>query len=307
MSVDRLIDAVAKLKNPSVMGLDPRPALLPPEILERQLAERGETPEAVAAAFTEFNFGLLDAVHDIIPAVKPQLACYEALGPAGMASLRETLLRAREMGFYVIADAKRGDIGSTAQDYSSAYLGRTVIGQTAYEPFPADAMTVNPYLGSDSLSPFIEDCKAFDKMIFVLCKTSNKSSVEVQELPVGDRPLYRVIAEQCERAGDQLPGKNGYASVGMVVGATYPMQLRQLRQRFPGLYFLVPGYGAQGGKADDIADAFDKYGRGAVINSSRGLIGAWQKHPELDWREAVRDAALDMRRAIHKAVPGGFV
>ncbi len=307
MSVDRLIEAVARLKNPAVMGLDPRPDLVPPEIMDRHIREKGETLESAAAAFLEFNLELLELASGIIPAVKPQLACYEALGPSGMAALRETLLRARDMGFYVIADAKRGDIGSTAQDYSAAYLGRVKIGSAEFEPFPADAMTVNPYLGSDNLNQFLEDCKRYGKMVFVLCKTSNKSSVELQELPAGDRQLYRVVAEQCERAGDALPGKNGYTSVGMVVGATHPIQLRRLRDRFPSIYFLVPGYGAQGGSADDVADAFDKYGRGAIVNSSRGLIGAWQKRPDMAWKDAVAAAIEDMRGALRRAVPGGFV
>lgn len=307
MSVDRLIEAVARLKNPAVMGLDPRPSLVPPEIMGRHIDEKGETLEAAAGAFLEFNLGLLELAHGIIPAVKPQLACYEALGPAGMSALRDTLLRAREMGYYVIADAKRGDIGSTSKDYSAAYLGRVTIGSTRHEPFPADAMTVNPYLGSDNLNEFLEDCRLYDKMVFVLCKTSNKSSIELQELMAGDRPLYWVVAGQCERAGDALPGKNGYSSVGMVVGVTHPIQLRRLRERFPSAYFLVPGYGAQGGSADDAADAFDKYGRGALVNSSRGIIGAWQKRPETDWKDAARSAMEDMRDALRKAVPGGFV
>lgn len=307
MSVDRLIESVARMKNPTVMGLDPRFSLVPPDVISKYLSEKGDTLEAVADAFRELNFTLLELAHGIVPAVKPQLACYEAYGPAGMAALRDTLLRAREMGYYVIADAKRGDIGSTAVDYSAAYLGRTRVGETEHEAFPADAVTVNPYLGSDSLVDFIEDCRKYDKMAFMLCKTSNKSSVEVQELPVGDRPLYRVIAEQCERLGDNVMGSNGYSSLGMVVGATYPMQLRQLRQRFPSVYFLVPGYGAQGGKAEDVAEGFDKYGRGALVNNSRGIMGAWQKHPDADWKDSVRKAVENMRDALRKAVSGGFI
>ncbi len=302
MAVDQLIELISRSKNPTVVGLDPRPEYIPPALMDAALAQKGETLEAVSDAYFLFNKGLIDALCDIVPAVKLQSACYEMLGPDGMRCLRDSALYAREQGLFVIVDAKRGDIGSTAEAYSAAFLGKVRVGSAELEAFPADALTINPYLGSDNLAPFLEDCKAYDKMVFVLCKTSNRSSVEVQELPVAGRPLYRVIAEQCARAGDALMGTQGYSSVGVVIGATHPGHLQQLRRRYPELFFLVPGYGAQGGAAEDVAGAFDKYGRGAIVNNSRGILCAWQKDDPARWAEAARQKALEMRDALRGVI-----
>ncbi|MCL2030826.1 MAG: orotidine-5'-phosphate decarboxylase [Oscillospiraceae bacterium] len=302
MSVDRLIERIRDFANPTVAGLDPRMEYLPEDLLKKHFDALGETPEAVAAAYLEFNKGILDALQDIVPAVKPQCAFYEALGPAGMETFRQTLLYAAELGYYVIADAKRGDIGSTARAYSEAFLGTLAIGSAAYTAFPCDALTVNPYLGSDNLKEFLKDCDEYGKMVFVLCKTSNPSSIDVQEMMAGHRPLYKVVAEQADRAGAKRRGAYGYSPVGVVAGATHPAQLRALREEFPHLFFLVPGYGAQGGDVFDILDAFDRHGRGAVINNSRGIICAWQKAKTGDYAAAARKAAAAMRDRIRKHV-----
>ncbi|MCL2083583.1 MAG: orotidine-5'-phosphate decarboxylase [Oscillospiraceae bacterium] len=301
MSTDRLIDAILQKKNPTVLGLDPQPSHLPPEFLQEAAEEYGETLEALAIAAVRVNEVLIDALHDIVPAVKLQLACYEQLGPAGMVVFAETAELAKAHGLYVIADGKRGDIGSTSEAYSAAYLGGVQFGDKFLTVYDTDALTVNPYLGSDNLEPFIKDCERHDKMLFVLCKTSNPSSREVQELPAGDRVLYKVIAEQISRAGAKLVGSYGYSAIGIVAGATQPSAMRVLRERHPGLFFLVPGYGAQGGNAEDIAYSFDKYGRGAIVNNSRGITCAWQKSGD-PLPDAARRAAIDMRNDLQKHI-----
>ncbi len=301
MSVDRLIDAIDAKKNPTVLGLDPQPEHIPPDILEKYIAERGNTLSALCGAYEAYITALIDTLYDIIPAVKLQSACYEALGPEGMDVFLRGIQAARARGLYVIADAKRGDIGSTSRAYSAAFLGRTELNGTPLPVFDADALTVNPYLGSDNLAPFLKDCETYDKMIFVLCKTSNPSAVEVQEQTVGDRPLYRVIARQISDAGRHLAGRYGYLSTGIVAGATQPESIRQLRSLHPELFFLVPGYGAQGGTAADLAAAFDKNGRGAIVNNSRGIGCAWQKTGK-PFVDAARDAAIAMRNDLREAL-----
>ena len=307
MSVDRLIEAIERKKNPTVLGLDPQPEHIPPEILNKHI-ERPDSPsgknallEGLCGATEEYVLGLLDALCGVVPAVKPQCAFYEALGPGGAAVLQRVILAAKERGLYVIADAKRGDIDSTAKAYSSAYLGRTEVMGELVPVYDADALTVNPYLGSDNLKAFMKDCKDYEKMVFVLCKTSNRSSVEVQELMAGDRPLYRVIAEQISRAGRGTAGQYGYQAAGIVAGATYPETIRQLREWHPELFFLVPGYGSQGGKGADASAAFDKLGRGAVVNNSRGICCAWQKTGK-PYKDAALKAALDMRGDLTKYI-----
>ena len=294
MTTDRLIDAILQKKNPTVLGLDPQPEHLPPEMIAEAAMEYGETLQALAIAAVRVNEILIDALHDIIPAVKLQLACYEQYGPAGMVIFAETIALAKAHGMYVIADGKRGDIGSTSAAYSAAYLGRVPFGNKLLPVYDTDALTINPYLGSDNLAPFIKDCQEYDKMLFILCKTSNPSSFEVQELIAGDRPLYKVIADQVSRAGSKLVGSYGYSSLGIVAGATQPSAIKALRQNHPELFFLVPGYGMQGGKSDDIALAFGKYGRGAIVNNSRGITCAWQKTGQ-PIADAARQAAISMR------------
>lgn len=303
MSIDILIEKIREKKNPTVAGLDPRLSYLPEPLLAESVARHGETLRAAAEAVLVFNKALLDRLHDVVPAVKLQSACYECLGPEGMETMRETVSLARAMGLYVIADAKRGDIDSTAEAYSAAFIGTVRVGDTDIAPFGADAVTVNPYLGSDGIKPFIEDCRARERGIFVLGRTSNRSSSELQLLPSPDRPLYRVVAELVERWGKPLVGTYGYSSVGLVVGATQPSELVELRRLLPQTFFLVPGYGAQGGAAIDASRAFDELGRGAVINSSRAILCAWQKQgrPD-DYADAARGEALHMRDTLRRYV-----
>ncbi|MBR5114230.1 MAG: orotidine-5'-phosphate decarboxylase [Oscillospiraceae bacterium] len=276
--MDALIEKILQKDNPTVAGLDPRQAHLPPELREMPPDE----------AYLKFNLGLIDALADVVPAVKPQAACYEALGAAGMAVLEKTIAAAREAGLYVISDAKRGDIGSTAEAYAEAWL--------ADGPLGSDAVTVNPYLGSDGILPFL----ATGRDVFALVKTSNPSSAELQDLDCGGEPLYMRVAKLVEKLGAESVGEHGYSKLGAVVGATHPAELAQLRAAFPTVFFLVPGYGAQGGGAADVAGAFDEKGLGAIINSSRGIIAAWKKTGG-DWRDAARSEAIAMREALRAA------
>lgn len=301
MSVDRLIDAIGEKKNPTVLGLDPQPEHIPPEIMKKYIAERGRTLSALCGAYETYITGLIEALSGIVPAVKLQSAFFETLGPEGMGVFQRGIQTARAHNLYVIADAKRGDIGSTSSAYSAAFLGRLELGGTQFPVFDADALTVNPYLGSDNLEPFLTDCERYQKMVFVLCKTSNPSASEVQEQTVGGRPLYHIVAEQVSAAGKRLTGRYGYSSAGIVAGATQPNSIRTLRERHPELFFLVPGYGAQGGTAAGLAAAFDKDGRGAIVNNSRGIGCAWQRSGKR-YTDAAREAALTMREDLRKAI-----
>jgi len=304
MSFDALQERIRAMKNPTVAGLDPKPEYVPPQILEECYGTYGATLEGAAEAIYRFNCGLMDALCDIVPAVKPQSAYYERLGWRGMEVLERTIRYAKEKGFFVIADVKRGDIGATAQAYSEAWLGTTAVGENRLEAFGADCLTVNGYMGSDSINPFLETCKETDKCLFVLVKTSNPSSGELQDMVAGDRVVYRVMGDLTERLGKGTAGKYGYQITGAVVGATYPSDLRELRKRLEHTFFLVPGYGAQGGTADDVRFAFNKYGHGAIVNSSRGILCAWQKTGKAgaDYQQAARDAALAMRDDIKQYV-----
>ncbi|MDR3277295.1 MAG: orotidine-5'-phosphate decarboxylase [Oscillospiraceae bacterium] len=285
MSFDVLQGKIDALRNPAVVGLDPTDALVPAQLMKN----------GAAAAFLEFNKGLIDALCDIVPAVKPQLAYYERLGVPGVQALCETAEYARAKGMYVIADAKRGDVGSTAEAYSDAFLG-------ADRPF--DAVTVNGYLGSDGILPFLDAAKKYDKAIFVLVKTSNPSSGELQDLEVGGKKIYEIVGELIERIARDTIGARGFTRAGAVVGATYPAELKRLRSTLKSAFFLVPGYGAQGGGAQDAAGAFNAEKRGAIVNSSRAVIGAW-KHTGnggRDYQEAARAEALNMRGALRSAI-----
>lgn len=305
MSIDRLQEKIFALQNPSVFGLDILPEHIPPHILSRHIEEKGKTLKAAADACEEFGRGLIDALWDIVPAVKPQSAFYEMLGPEGALALRRTMAYAREKGLYIIGDVKRGDIGSTAAAYSAAYLGRVTVGGAELAPFDFDAVTVNPYLGSDGLRPFLEDCRAYDKAVFVLVKTSNPSSREIQDLPVGEEKLYEAVGRLLAELSEGTVGKCGYSCLGAVAGATYPQELRQLRRKLPTTFFLVPGYGAQGGRAEDVAGAFDSRGGGAIVNASRSILLAWKKtgRDGLDYQEAARKAALAMREDLRRILP----
>ena len=301
MAFDRLITKIAQTQNPTVAGLDPKLAYIPSYIKEECFAKYGKTLEGAAAALLEFNKGLIDALCDIVPAVKPQAAYYEMYGWQGVKALHDTIAYAQEKGMFVITDGKRNDIGATMEAYATAHLGEVEVEGESFAPFGADALTVNGYLGTDGIKPLLKVCNEKDAGIFVLVKTSNPSSGELQdrELADGDT-IYRAMGKMCESWGEELPGKYGYSGVGAVVGATYPAQLEELRKAMPHTFFLVPGYGAQGGAADDVAPAFDKRGLGAIVNSSRGIMCAWQKEgcDEQDYAGAARREALRMKEDI---------
>ena len=300
MSMDRLIEKIKEKGNPSVVGLDPKPDYIPPQIMNKHIGQKGETLQAAADAYFEFNCGLIDALAHLVPAVKPQSAFYELLGPSGVDAFKKTVTYARGKGLYVIADAKRNDIGSTAEAYSEAYLGSVRIGETMHKAFDCDALTVSAYLGSDGIKPFIQVCAREDKAIFALVKTSNKSSGELQDLMVGDEQVYVLMGKLLERISVETMGQYGFSAVGAVIGATYPEELGQMRQKLQNTFFLVPGYGAQGGTASDVAGAFDQRGLGAIVNSSRGIICAWKKTGRggEDYMEAAAAAAVKMRDDI---------
>lgn len=312
MFIDNLIDKIKEKNNPSVFGLDPKLEYIPKKITDNAFSLYGKSLEGAAKAILEFNKRLIDGVYDIIPAVKPQVAYYEMYGSNGIKALEETIRYAKSKGLIVIADGKRNDIGSTAEAYSSAFLGRTELGENSLvAAFDADALTVNPYLGFDGIRPFIEDCRRYDKGIFILVKTSNKSSGQLQDLLTQQcKSLYEVVAEYVEKWGESLVGKYGYSSVGAVVGATYPNQAKILRSIMKHAYILVPGYGAQGGTAKDAAHAFGKDGLGAIVNASRSIMCAYKSdlwreaYGEEEFEKAARAEALRMRDEINEATGG---
>lgn len=301
-AIDRLIDKIKETNNPTVMGLDPRYDMLPKCVTDKYSKDL----EGVSKAIVEYNKALIDATCDIIPAIKPQIAFYEMFGIPGMNAFFETCKYAKEKGMLVIADIKRGDIGSTAQGYSNAYLGKTKMGDIEEPIFDVDFVTVNPYMGTDCVKPFIDDCKKYDKGMFILVKTSNPSSGELQDVKLEDgKEVYKKVAELVENWGKDLIGKYNYSSVAAVVGATYPKQLEELRNLAPHTYFLIPGYGAQGGKADDIALGFDNNGLGGIVNASRSLMCAYKsdlwkdKFKEEEYAMATRAEAIRMRDELN--------
>ncbi len=300
MSLDRLIEGIIKKQNPTVVGLDPLLEYLPDHQRKEAFSRYGETLEGAAAAIVSFNKGRIDALCDIVPAVKPQAAFYELLGWQGVKALAETIAYAKEKGMFVITDAKRGDIGSTMNAYAAAHLGSTMVGDNEYIPFGGDALTVNGYFGYDAIKPLMPFIEQGDKGIFVLVKTSNASSGEVQDVVAGESTIYGLIGDLCEKWGKGTEGRYGYSAVGAVAGATYPAELKEIRKRLPHTFLLVPGYGAQGGGAKDVAGAFDERGLGAVVNSSRGIITAWKKKgvSGSDYAEAAREEALRMKEDI---------
>ena len=303
MSMDVLQEKIRRKKNPTVAGLDPKLEYIPQHLIDEAFAKYGPTLEGAAEAYRLFSRGLIDALWDVVPAVKPQSAYYEVLGSAGIRVLEEIVAYAKEKGLYVIMDAKRGDIGSTCEAYAQAYLGGVQVGENTIAPFDADSVTVNGYLGTDALKPFTALCKERDKSIFLLVKTSNPSSRELQDLIAGDRVVHTVVADLAVRLTDkeQLVGTAGWSAIGAVVGATHPEDLKNLREKYPQIFFLVPGYGAQGGKAKDVQYAFDRFGHGAIVNSSRGIMCAWKKTEDgsgKDYQEAARAEAVRMRDDI---------
>lgn len=310
MFVDRLIDRIKEKNNPTVVGLDPHINYVPGFIKERNFKKNGITSKGVAGALLEFNKAIIDAVYDIVPAVKPQLAYYEMYGLEGMEAFKETIRYSKEKGLLVIADGKRNDIGSTAESYSTAYLGKTELTSGVAEAmFDADALTVNPFLGYDGIKPFIDDCRKYGKGIFVLVKTSNKSSGQLQDLVTEEgKRIYEIVAGYVDEWGNDLKGKYGYSSIGAVVGATYPEQADILRQVMKSAYILVPGYGAQGGTAGDVIHSFNSDGLGAVVNASRSIMCAYkselwkEKYGENKFDEASRAEAIRMRDDINQAI-----
>ncbi len=301
MAFDRLIEGIVKMQNPTVAGFDPKLDYVPASIKESCLEKYGKTLEGAAAALLEFNKAIIDKIYDIVPAIKPQAAYYEMYGWQGVKALCETIAYAKSKGMFVITDGKRNDIGTTMEAYATAHLGTTDVAGEEIDAFGADALTVNGYLGTDGIKPLAEICDKKDKGIFVLVKTSNPSSGELQDMKLENgSTVYAQMGSMCENWGESLMGKYGYSGVGAVVGATYPDQLAEMRAKAPHTFFLVPGYGAQGGGAQDAKNAFDKRGLGAIINSSRGIMCAWKKQglTEDDFAEAARAEALRMKEDI---------
>lgn len=295
-AMDNLINKIKEMDNPTVIGLDPRYEMLPESVKSKYSADI----DGICAACLEYNKALIDSVYDIIPAVKPQAAFYEALGTKGYELLKETCKYAKSKGMIIIMDAKRGDIGSTSKAYSKAYL--------ASDEFESDFLTINPYLGVDGVKPFTDDCKENDKGVFILVKTSNPSSSELQDLKLENgKTVYETVGSLVEKWGNELIGENGYSSVAAVVGATQPIQLKELREALPTVFFLIPGYGAQGGKAEDIALAF-KDGIGGIVNASRSLMCAYKsdlwkdKFGDERYAEATRAEAIRMRDELNSAI-----
>ncbi len=305
MAFDRLISNIIKMQNPTVAGLDPKLDYVPASIKEKCFTKYGNTLDGAAEALFEFNKALIDALCDIVPAVKPQAAYYEMYGWQGVKALCNTVAYAKSKGMFVITDGKRNDIGTTMEAYAAAHLGETDVNGESVEAFGADALTVNGYLGTDGIKPLLNICKEKDKGIFVLVKTSNPSSGELQDMKLEtNESVYEHMGEMCEDWGKEFVGEYGYSAVGAVVGATYPAQLKELREKLPHTFFLVPGYGAQGGGAEDVKNAFDQRGLGAIINSSRGIMCAWknQNLTEEDFAIAARNEAVRMRDELVGAI-----
>lgn len=298
--IDSLIEKIIKMQNPTCVGLDTDFSYLPEEMKE------GVTNFAQAAKrIFQFNKNIIDSVCDIVPSVKVQIAYYEMYGYYGLKAFNQTVNYARKKGLIVIADCKRNDIGSTASCYSKAYLGSTQIGSKKFKAFPADMLTVNGYLGSDGIKPFVEDVKNNNKSIFVLVKTSNPSSGELQNLKLENgKFIYEQIGELVEEWGKDTIGKYGYSEVGAVVGATHPEEAERLRMQMPNTFFLIPGYGAQGGSAEMLKVCFDKRGLGGVVNSSRGILCAYKKseYSGKNYYEAARAACIDMQKDLLNSI-----
>ncbi len=303
--INKLVEKIEKLEAPIVVGLDPMLDFVPNHILQKAFSEKGENIEGVAEAIWQYNKGIVDATYDLIPSVKPQIAMYEQFGIEGLKVFHKTVEYCKEKGLVVIGDIKRGDIGSTSAAYATGHLGKVIIGGKSYRGFDEDFITVNPYLGSDGVNPFIDVCKEENKGLFILVKTSNPSSGEFQDQLVDGRPLYELVGKKVSEWGEQHMG-NSYSYIGAVVGATYPEMGKILRKLMPKTYILVPGYGAQGGKAEDLAPYFNKDGLGAIVNSSRGIIAAYklkgyEKFGAEGYADASRQAVIDMREDLKQA------
>lgn len=304
--INKLVEKIKKTNAPIVVGLDPMLHYIPSQLQKKAYEQFGETLEGAAEAVWQFNKGIVDAVYELVPAVKPQIAMYEQFGIPGLLAFQKTVSYCKEKGLVVIGDIKRGDIGSTSAAYAEGHLGQVQIGSNTYRPFDEDFVTVNPYLGTDGVKPFVDVCKRDKKGLFILVKTSNPSSGEFQDRLIDGRPLYELVGEKVAAWGSEHMG-DSYSYIGAVVGATYPEMGKVLRDIMPKAYILVPGYGAQGGKGKDLVHFFDKDGLGAIVNSSRGIIAAYKseayaKYGEEGFAEASRQAVLDMKADIAGAL-----
>lgn len=304
--IQQLIEKIQKTKAPICVGLDPMLNYIPEHILKKSFGDFGETLEGAADAIWNFNKEIVDHTFDLIPSVKPQIAMYEQFGIEGLKVYEKTVRYCQDKGLLVIGDAKRGDIGSTSAAYATAHLGKVKVGNSVCTAFNTEFLTVNPYLGTDGVKPFVDVCKAEDKGLFVLVKTSNPSSGEFQDKLVDGRPVYELVADKVvEWGADCMDG--AYSNVGAVVGATYPEMSAILRKLMPNTYFLVPGYGAQGGTAKDLKPCFNEDGLGAIVNSSRGIIAAYKQEKYArfgadHFAEASRQAVLDMVADINSVL-----
>ncbi len=304
--INKLVDKIKKTNAPIVVGLDPMMNYIPQHIQKKAFSELGESLEGAAEAIWQYNKEIIDNIYDLIPAVKPQIAMYEQFGVDGMMAYKKTVDYCKSKDLIVIGDVKRGDIGSTSAAYAVGHLGRVTVGSKRYDVFNEDFATVNPYLGSDGINPFIDVCKEENKGLFILVKSSNPSSGEFQDKLIDGKPLYEHVGEQVAKWGDMHMGKD-YSYIGAVVGATYPEQGRILRKVMPKTFILVPGYGAQGGKGADLVHFFNEDGLGAIINSSRGIIAAYKQDKyaafgEEAYAQASRQAVLDMIEDIDGAL-----
>jgi len=308
--INRLIREIQKKNAPIVVGLDPTMKFIPGSVKEKAFSVYGETLQGAGEAIWQFNKEIVDAIYELVPAVKPQIAMYEQFGIEGLIAYKKTVDYCRSKGLVVIGDIKRGDIGSTSAAYAVGHLGKVQVGDNFYAPFDEDFATVNPYLGSDGVKPFLDVCKEEKKGIFILVKTSNPSSGEFQDRilsDAGNRPLYEEVGRKVDEWGKDLMG-DSYSYVGAVVGATYPEMGKVLRDIMPKSMILVPGYGAQGGKGADLVHFFNEDGLGAIVNSSRGIIAAFQNekykdtYSEENFADAARAAVLDMKEDIASAL-----
>ena len=304
--IQKLISKIQKTNAPIVVGLDPMLNYIPEHIQKKAFQEYGETLEGAAEAIWQYNKGIVDAVWDLIPAVKPRIAMYEQFGIPGMEAYKKTVDYCKSRDLVVIGDIKRGDIGSTSAAYAVGHLGKVQVGNKTYAGFDEDFATVNPYLGTDGVKPFIDVCKEEKKGLFILVKTSNPSSGEFQDQLVNGRPLYELVGEKVAQWGEEHMGET-YSYIGAVVGATYPKMGKVLRKLMPKTFILVPGYGAQGGQGKDLVHFFNEDGLGAIVNSSRGIIAAYKQEKyahigELNYADASRQAVVDMVEDISKAL-----
>lgn len=304
--VSKLIEKIQKTKAPICVGLDPMLSYIPEHVTKKAYEQYGETLEGAAEAIWQFNKEIVDATADLIPSVKPQIAMYEQFGIEGLKAYDKTVKYCQQKGLVVIGDVKRGDIGSTSTAYATGHIGKVKVGNTVCTGFDTEYITVNPYLGTDGVKPFVDVCNEYDRGIFVLVKTSNPSSGEFQDRLIDGRPLYELVAEKVVEWGESSMDGT-YSNVGAVVGATYPEMSRVLRKLMPKTYFLVPGYGAQGGTAEDLKYCFNEDGLGAVVNSSRGIIAAYKKEPyakfgAAHFAEASRQAVIDMIADINSVL-----